>query len=115
MALGNNLLASKIAICKRRGNLFKKAAELSTLSGARVAIITISKNRKVSMFPNSNTVIRRYLKGKGTLKPTSDNRLMNLGKNKGCEVAKKEAVEEDEVETKALKNKEVAEEGVHIC
>lgn len=78
--------------------MFKKADELSTLSGARVAIVTISKNGNVSMFPNSNTVIRRYLGEKFSLKPiSSDNRLMNLPKNKAPERAKEEAGEGDEV------------------
>ncbi|KAB2032244.1 hypothetical protein ERO13_D05G331880v2 [Gossypium hirsutum] len=59
-----NLRGTKIATSKRRCSLFKKAAELSTLCGARVAIVVISKKGKVSMFPDSDTVIHRYINRK---------------------------------------------------
>ncbi|OMO65779.1 Transcription factor, MADS-box [Corchorus capsularis] len=42
-------------------NLYKKANELSTLCGARVAIVTISEKGELTMYPNSETVIQRYL------------------------------------------------------
>ncbi|MBA0660407.1 hypothetical protein Goklo_012426, partial [Gossypium klotzschianum] len=42
MAL-ENLRETKITASRRRWNLFKKAAKLSTLCGARVAIVVISK------------------------------------------------------------------------
>ncbi|XVF18296.1 hypothetical protein REPUB_Repub11eG0009100 [Reevesia pubescens] len=114
MAMGN-FKVSKVATSKRRGNLFKKATELSTLCGARIAIVTISEKGKVSMFPNSDTVIHCYLTGKGSLKSTSsgNNRLMNSRKKQcHCQGAKKEAVDEAEVEMKLLKNNAVAEEDV---
>ncbi|XVF04493.1 hypothetical protein REPUB_Repub05bG0087500 [Reevesia pubescens] len=102
------LKASKIATARRRRNLFKKAAELSTLCGARVAIVSISEKGKVSMYQNSDTVIHRYLTGKGCLKSTSSGKgLMNLSKRQCLEVAKKEGVPDEE----ELRNNAAAEEG----
>ncbi|KAK8359026.1 hypothetical protein V6Z12_A04G066900 [Gossypium hirsutum] len=63
-----NLRGTKIATSRRRCSLFKKAAELSTLCGARVAIVVISKKGKVSMFPDSDTVIHRYINRKNNFK-----------------------------------------------
>ena len=106
-----NRKVSKAASSKRRGNLFKKAAELSTLCGAGLAIFTISEMGKVSMFSNSATVIHRYLtrKGKGCLKSTSScNGLVNLRK-KRCAERSKKAVEG---ERKELGDNAAAEEGV---
>ncbi|XWS27481.1 hypothetical protein CRYUN_Cryun26dG0118900 [Craigia yunnanensis] len=81
-----NRKVSKVASSKRRGNLFKKAAELSTLCGAGVAIFTISEKGKVYMFSNSATVIHRYLTRKGCLKSTSSgNGLVNLRKKRCVE------------------------------
>ncbi|KAE8713599.1 Detected protein of unknown function [Hibiscus syriacus] len=59
MAMDNEK-ASNIAASRQRRNLFKKAAELATLSGARVAIVSISKKGKVFSFPGSDSVIDVY-------------------------------------------------------
>ncbi|XP_022717825.1 MADS-box protein AGL72-like [Durio zibethinus] len=101
-----------MATSKRRGNLFKKATELSTLCGARVAIVTISEKGKVSMFPNSDTVIHRYVTRKGSLKSTSGNGMMKLRKKQHVEGAKKEAVKKAEM--KELMNNQSAEKAVGV-
>ncbi|KAE8723458.1 Detected protein of unknown function [Hibiscus syriacus] len=70
--------ASNIAASRRRRSLFKKAAELETLCGARVAIVSISENGKVFSFPGSDSVIDIYNKFKESphtdMRPTVSNK-----------------------------------------
>ncbi|XVE63227.1 hypothetical protein DITRI_Ditri07aG0002800 [Diplodiscus trichospermus] len=104
MAIGKQKV-SKAASSKRRENLFKKADELSTLCGAGVAIVTISKKGKVSIYTNSDTIIHRYLIGKGSSKSTSfDNESLNSCRKKPSERAKKAVFEEAECKMKELTN-----------
>ncbi|GAU39007.1 hypothetical protein TSUD_378830 [Trifolium subterraneum] len=53
----------QVNFSRRRSGLFKKASELCTLSGARIALIVFSPSEKVFSFghPNVNTVIDLYL------------------------------------------------------
>nr|AXR70639.1 MADS-box 17 [Momordica dioica] len=53
----------QVTFSKRRSGLFKKATELSTLSGAEVAIVVFSSGRKVYSFgnPNVESVLDRFL------------------------------------------------------
>ncbi|EOY13761.1 Uncharacterized protein TCM_032402 [Theobroma cacao] len=93
--MGKQQKAGKAGTSKRQGNLFKKAAELSTLCGARVAIVTISEKGKVSTFPDSDTVIRRYLAEKVSSRSASGGNALRDSGRKGCkEGGKKQGVEE---------------------
>ncbi|GMI87938.1 hypothetical protein HRI_002463100 [Hibiscus trionum] len=53
----------QVTFSKRRGGLFKKASELSTLCGVELALIVFSPGKKVYSFghPSVDTVIDRYL------------------------------------------------------
>lgn len=55
----------QVTFSKRRAGLFKKAGELSVLSGAEIAVIVISKKDKVYCFghPDVETILNRYLTG----------------------------------------------------
>ena len=60
--------ARQVTFSKRRSGLFKKASELSMLTGAQMAVIVSSPKQKVFTFghPNADVVIDRYLEGKGS-------------------------------------------------
>ncbi|XP_039013630.1 agamous-like MADS-box protein AGL62 [Hibiscus syriacus] len=81
--------ASNIAASRRRRSLFKKAVELATLCGARVAIVSISQNGKVFSFPGSDSVIDIYYKFKES--PHSDMRPMISKKRPSTESADDDA------------------------
>ncbi|KAI5401000.1 hypothetical protein KIW84_065728 [Lathyrus oleraceus] len=53
----------QVTFSKRRGGLFKKASELSTLCGADMALVVFSPGEKVFSFghPHVDTIIDRYL------------------------------------------------------
>ncbi|XP_022739121.1 agamous-like MADS-box protein AGL61 [Durio zibethinus] len=51
----------QVTFSKRRRGLFNKAKELSTLCGAEVGILTLSKSRRVYTNDNVEAVLDRYL------------------------------------------------------
>ncbi|CAN8292902.1 unnamed protein product [Cochlearia groenlandica] len=51
-----------VAFSKRRLGLFKKAAQLSVLTGAKIAIVTFSKFGRVYKFGHVDTLIDKYLR-----------------------------------------------------
>ncbi|GAB4853396.1 hypothetical protein Ancab_017574 [Ancistrocladus abbreviatus] len=57
----------QVTFSKRRVGLFKKAAELCSLSGAEAAVITFSQAGKAFSFghPSADAVISRYINGGG--------------------------------------------------
>ncbi|KAL4334947.1 hypothetical protein GQ457_07G015500 [Hibiscus cannabinus] len=55
-----NQKTCNLAVSRRRKNLFKKAKELSTLCGAHVAVVVISKRGNLSLLPGSDSVIKIY-------------------------------------------------------
>ncbi|XP_021288407.1 agamous-like MADS-box protein AGL62 [Herrania umbratica] len=104
--MGKQQKSGKAGTSKRRGNLFKKAAELSTLCGARVAIVTISDEGKVTTFPDSDTVIQSYLAGKVSSRSASGGNALRDSRRKGCkEGGTKQGVEEGAGETRQGKEK----------
>ncbi|XP_021734818.1 agamous-like MADS-box protein AGL62 [Chenopodium quinoa] len=58
-----NKTSRQVTFTKRRGGLFKKASELSSLCGSEVAIITFSEAGKLFSFghPNADAVVSRYI------------------------------------------------------
>ncbi|CAH8359325.1 unnamed protein product [Eruca vesicaria subsp. sativa] len=52
----------QVTFSKRRSGLFKKAAELSVLSGAQIGIITFSRRGRIYTFGNVDTLIENYLR-----------------------------------------------------
>ncbi|KFK43925.1 hypothetical protein AALP_AA1G191900 [Arabis alpina] len=52
----------QVTFSKRRRGLFKKAAELSVLAGAKIAIITFSKTDRIFKFGHVDTLIDKYLR-----------------------------------------------------
>ncbi|XP_021907115.1 MADS-box transcription factor 6-like [Carica papaya] len=65
MAKMNNESNLQVTFSKRRAGLFKKASELSTLCGAKIAIIVFSPGQKVFSFghPFVQTVLERFVSG----------------------------------------------------
>ncbi|KAI3959003.1 hypothetical protein MKX01_023679 [Papaver californicum] len=57
--------ARQVTFSKRRGGVFKKAHELTTLCGAEIAIIVFSPAGKPFSFTHPHNVIDRYLSGSG--------------------------------------------------
>ncbi|XP_026419907.1 agamous-like MADS-box protein AGL61 [Papaver somniferum] len=55
--------ARQVTFSKRRGGVFKKAHELSTLCGAEIAIIVFSPAGKPFSFTHPHNIIDRYLSG----------------------------------------------------
>ncbi|XP_026396561.1 agamous-like MADS-box protein AGL61 [Papaver somniferum] len=55
--------ARQVTFSKRRGGVFKKAHELSTLCGAEIAIIVFSPAGKPFSFTHPQNIIDRYLYG----------------------------------------------------
>ncbi|XP_026419853.1 agamous-like MADS-box protein AGL29 [Papaver somniferum] len=55
--------ARQVTFSKRRGGVFKKAHELSTLCGAEIAIIVFSPAGKPFSFTHPHNMIHRYLSG----------------------------------------------------
>ncbi|VVA95028.1 unnamed protein product [Arabis nemorensis] len=51
----------QVTFSKRRSGLFKKAAELSVLSGAQIGIVTFSRCDRIYTFGNVDTLIEKYL------------------------------------------------------
>ncbi|XP_021742780.1 agamous-like MADS-box protein AGL62 [Chenopodium quinoa] len=58
-----NKASRQVTFTKRRGGLFKKAAELCSLCGSEVAVITFSGAGKLYSFghPNADTIVNRYI------------------------------------------------------
>ncbi|OMO70533.1 Transcription factor, MADS-box [Corchorus capsularis] len=52
---------SQVAFYKRRTGLFKKAEEISTLCGAEIAVIALSKTGRVYTSNNAEAVVDRFL------------------------------------------------------
>ncbi|KAA8544830.1 hypothetical protein F0562_019614 [Nyssa sinensis] len=78
----DNKESLQVTFSKRRSGLFRKASELSILSGAEIAIIVLSPKDKVFTFgyPNPDAVINRYLtltEGSHPEQPRGDNTKMH--------------------------------------
>ncbi|KAK8698990.1 hypothetical protein V6N13_115089 [Hibiscus sabdariffa] len=80
MATENQKICN-LAVSRRRRNLFKKAKELSTLCGAQVAVVAISKRGNLSLLPGSDSVIKIYNEYKESSPPNT--RLM-ISKKRKC-------------------------------
>ncbi|KFK34047.1 hypothetical protein AALP_AA5G095300 [Arabis alpina] len=52
----------QVTFSKRRRGLFKKAAELSVLTGAKIAVITFSKSDRIFKFGHVDSLIDKYLR-----------------------------------------------------
>ncbi|CAN8235325.1 unnamed protein product [Cochlearia groenlandica] len=52
----------QVTFSKRRTGLFKKAAELSVLSGAKIAIITFSRCNRIYTFGNVDALLDKYMR-----------------------------------------------------
>lgn len=52
----------QVTFSKRRRGLFKKSAELSVLTGAKIAVITFSKCGRIYRFGHVDTLIDKYLR-----------------------------------------------------
>ncbi|KAK8568107.1 hypothetical protein V6N13_106047 [Hibiscus sabdariffa] len=91
-----NKKTCNLAVSRRRGNLFKKAKELSTLCGAHVAVVTISKRGKLFVLPGSDSVIKIYNEYKKSSPP--DTRLVISRERKSPETTEDDDVIEREIE-----------------
>ncbi|KAJ0241041.1 hypothetical protein HA466_0215110 [Hirschfeldia incana] len=79
----------QVTFSKRRSGLFKKAAELSVLSGAQIGIVTFSRRGRIFTFGNVDTLIENYLRKTPVM--------LNGGEDKWWERAV-ESVPEEEME-----------------
>ncbi|KAL1224125.1 Agamous-like MADS-box protein AGL62 [Cardamine amara subsp. amara] len=52
----------QVTFSKRRRGLFKKSAELSVLTGAKIAVITFSRCGRIYRFGHVDTLIDKYLR-----------------------------------------------------
>ncbi|CAN8312372.1 unnamed protein product [Cochlearia groenlandica] len=52
----------QVTFSKRRRGLFKKAAELSVLTGAKIAVITFSKCGRIYKFGHVDNLVDKYLR-----------------------------------------------------
>ncbi|OMO65990.1 Transcription factor, MADS-box [Corchorus olitorius] len=52
---------SQVAFYKRRTGLFKKAEEISTLCGAEIAVVALSKTGKLYTSNNAEAIVDRFL------------------------------------------------------
>lgn len=52
----------QVTFSKRRRGLFKKSAELSVLTGAKIAVLTFSKSDRIFKFGHVDTLIDKYLR-----------------------------------------------------
>ncbi|KAK8643693.1 hypothetical protein V6N13_012976 [Hibiscus sabdariffa] len=91
-----NQKTCNLAASRRRRNLFKKAKELSTLCGAQVAVVVISKRGKLSSLSGSDSIIKIYNEYKESSPP--DRRLIISRKRKCQETTKDDDVIEREIE-----------------
>ncbi|KAL6842540.1 hypothetical protein ACP4OV_027384 [Aristida adscensionis] len=99
---------------KRRSGLYKAATDLSTLTGARIAVVSESENGKISSFgtPSVEPIVDTFLSGYIAVGPLADKEQkakITILQNKLFKLEKKKAVQDKRNKEAMARVKEVQE------